>query len=171
MAAHVACLAHACAPHAGSPSRNRAHRNVHARQMVTAMPFISVITLAHGTLRAAMWAAPPAEPTCSLNQLNKVWHVWPGHQVVLVGTGRGRLSRQAPYHVPDHRSWWDLFSEPTCSLNQLDKVWHVWPIKLVGAVVSFLELFSSQAGSMRQTSIEIRGLNRGGSSQLVGLVL
>src|SRR4029077_7875166 len=26
----------------------------------------------------------------------------------------GRLSRQDHYHVPDHRSWWDLF----CTLNQ-----------------------------------------------------
>jgi ABC-type sugar transport system substrate-binding protein len=33
----------------------------------------------------------------------------------------GRLSRQDHYHVPDHRSWQDLF----CTLNQLNKVWHV----------------------------------------------
>jgi hypothetical protein len=28
-----------------------------------------------------------------------------------------------PHHVPDHRSWEDLF----CTLNQLNKAWHVWP--------------------------------------------
>ena len=33
------------------------------------------------------------------------------------------LSLQDHYHVPDHRSWYDLF----CTLNQLNKVWHVWP--------------------------------------------
>jgi hypothetical protein len=27
------------------------------------------------------------------------------------------------YHVPDRRSWQDLF----CTPNQLNKVWHVWP--------------------------------------------
>jgi len=28
-----------------------------------------------------------------------------------------KLSRQDHYHVPDHRSWYDLF----CTLNQLNK--------------------------------------------------
>ena len=39
------------------------------------------------------------------------------------GCGGGRLSRQDPYHVPDHLSWQDLFY----TLNQLNKVRHVWP--------------------------------------------
>jgi hypothetical protein len=34
-----------------------------------------------------------------------------------------RLSRQDPYHVPNHHSWWDLFY----ILNQLNKVRHVRP--------------------------------------------
>ena len=41
---------------------------------------------------------------------------------ITVGRTCWKLFLQDFYHVPDHRSWQDLF----CTPNQLNKVWHVW---------------------------------------------